>query len=510
MRTKTRTLVITLAFVSTLACRRDAPEAAPEADDGWAVTAWGERYEVFAETDPLVAGRAATSNAHATVLGDFSPLKAGAVSAVLKGADGREQRFRQTTPKRDGIFPVEIKPAGEGTFALAFVVEGPAGAEEIAAGTVKVGSAAAPGGLVEQPKEEAPGDISFLKEQQWRTEFGTAWVEEGTLRESVSGPAKVLPARGGEAVLTASVDAVVEAEPWPYRGQDVASGAAIFRLRPRAGDRSLPELTADAASLAAETDAARNRVGRLNDLVEAEAASQAELERAKATLAGLEARLTAARRSVSAVSGGPRSSGTSLEVRAPWAGRVADVAVSPGQSVAAATVLGRLVKPRPLWLELALRPEDAARLKQKPAGLNLRRPSAPEPLQIDARGVRLVAIAPEIDAKTATLASTLEIDRSASELPIGSTLEAEVVLGGERRGIVIPESALVDDAGVAVVYVQDSGEAFTRHEVRVLARQGTRALVSGLKPRQRLVTRGGAAVRRSALLSSGAPEGHVH
>ena len=40
--------------------------------------------------------------------------------------------------------------------------------------------------------------MSFLKEQQWRTEFATAPVREGTLAESVSGPAQVKPAAGGE------------------------------------------------------------------------------------------------------------------------------------------------------------------------------------------------------------------------------------------------------------------------------------------------------------------------
>jgi multidrug efflux pump subunit AcrA (membrane-fusion protein) len=142
--------------------------------------------------------------------------------------------------------------------------------------------------------------------------------------------------------------------------------------------------------------------------------------------------------------------------------------------------------------------------------LILRRASDAGPVEVEGRAVRLVAIAPEVDPRTATIAATLEVDRSASELPIGSAVEAEILLAGERRGIVVPQSALIDDAGVAVAYVQDSGESFSRREVRILARQGSRALVDGVRARERLVTRGGAAIRRSSLLSSGAPEGHVH
>lgn len=504
-----RRVLSSLALLLAVACRRgEAPPAGHEEDSSWAVTAWGERYEIFAETDGLVAGQAVTSNAHVTTLSDFSPLRSGVVVAILRGGAGAEQRFRQNQPKREGIFPVEIRPATQGVFQLFFAVEGPSGPEEIAAGRVQVGSADKPGGLVAQ-KEEPPGAISFLKEQQWRTEFATEWVAEGVLHDAVSGSGRVSAAGGGEVVLTASVDAVLASEPWPYRGLDVAAGGTVFTLRPRAGERGLPELTADVASLAAEAGTARSRVERLTELMRLEATSAAELERARAALAGIEARLSAARGGVAAAGGGG-AQGQTLAVRAPWSGRVAEVSVTPGQAVSAGTVLGRLVKPRPLWVEVALRPEDAARLKTAPSALNLRRTSADAPLEIAGRDVRLVATAPEVDPRTATIAATLQVDRGADELPIGSAVEAEVVLAGERRGIVVPESALVDDSGVTVAYVQDSGESFARRELRVLARQGARALVTGLAARERLVTRGGAAVRRSSLLSAGAPEGHVH
>ena len=74
----------------------------------------------------------------------------------------------------------------------------------------------------------------------------------------------------------------------------------------------------------------------------------------------------------------------------------------------------------------------------------------------------------------------------------------------------MPASALVDDGGVAVVYLQLSGESFVRQEVHVLERQGDRLLVDRLVPGQRLVERGGEAIRRSSLMASGEAQGHVH
>jgi len=509
------TVLVGLVSLAAFGCRTGEPGgegASHAAPEGWAVTAWGERYEIFAETDPLVAGASATSNAHVTILSGFAPLKEGTVSLVLRGAGGKEEVFRQEKPKRDGIYPIEVRPRAEGTFDLVFRIESAAGPEEVAAGRVTVGGAPSPGGLVAEAAPAAANGVSFLKEQQWRTEFATAWVREGALGESVEGPARVRPAAGGEVVLTAGMDATVAPSPWPHAGLDLAAGGTVFRLVPRVGDRSLPELHADVSSLEADADVARRRVERLTELLRVEATSPAELERARATLASLEARLASARGGV-ALATNPAASkdaATAIPVGAPWAGRVAEVSVSPGQTVAAGTPLGRLVRVRPLWIVVALRPEEATRVQAAPRRLFLKRSGQQAPIEIGARGVRLVSRSPEVDPRTASVDVILEVDRSASELPLGSAVEAEILLPGEKRGIVVPLAAVLDDSGTSVAYVQLEGESFARREVRVLGRLGNEALVDGLRPGERLVTQGAGAVRRSSLLSAGAPEGHVH
>ena len=492
---------------------REAPEVEP-----WSVTAWGEIYELFPETAPLVAGASSPSHTHVTILDGFAPLREGKVEAILRS--GSEEHAFAGQFKRDGIFEIALRPPREGEFELSFRITSAAGPEEVRAGKVKVGSAREPGGRGTPPgpptgttSDAETGEISFLKEQQWRTEFATAWVREGRVASVVRGTARVRPAAGGEVILTAPVDAVVARSPWPHQGLHVARGAAVFRLQP-SGDssRSLPALSGEAVALGAESAAATARVRRLEELLKAEAVSLAEVERARAVAAGFAARLEAARRDLAAAraarTGG--SSGATLPVLAPWSGIVAGVDVTPGQAVTSGTPLGRLVKATPIWLELALRPEDAARLTGRIEGVTVRRASDPQPLTIPAGDVRLVSRAAEIDPRTGTRAVLLEIRQDADTLPIGAVLEAEALLGGGAQGIVIPASALIDDGGTQVVYVQVSGEGFARREVRVTGRAGAEVAVEGLKAGERLVTRGGAAIRRASLLGAGAPEGHVH
>lgn len=490
-------------------------EAGPAEPEPWSVTTWGERYEIFPETAPLAAGSASSAHIHVTVLSDFSPLRQGSVTIVLRGPAG-EQSFAGTF-NRDGIVDVTIAPAREGVYDLFFRIDSAAGREEIPGGKVKVGNKDAPGGLAEEPPpphgavvSEDATETSFLKEQQWKTEFATTWVREGIVRRSLRGPARVQPAGGGEVVLTAPVDAVVTSQPWPHIGLAVARGGAVFRLMPSVDSaRSLAELSGDVGALQAEAAAARARATRLEGLLKVEAVSRAEVERAQAAAQAVESRLRAARQDLGSATAARtgRGGGAPLVVRAPWSGVVASVEVSPGQAVSAGTALGRLVKSGPLWLQVALRPEDAAGLGGSIEEVNIRAGTAPH---ATLRNVRFISRAPEIDRQTGAQNVILEAADAGPSLPVGSVTEVEIVMPGGEPGIVIPSSSLVDDGGTSVVYVQLSGEAFARREVRVIGRSGDEVTVEGLRAGERLVVRGGAAIRRASLLSTGAPEGHVH
>jgi membrane fusion protein (multidrug efflux system) len=516
-----RPLGLVAVAAVVLHCRAKQTEHTEAPTQTWSVTAWSEHFEVFSEVEPLVAARPASAHTHVTVLSDFSPLREGSVSAILRSVSGAEE-FAGVF-RRDGIFGIEIKPAREGEYGLSFRIKAKGIQEEVPAGRVRVGMQAAPGGLVAPPPTPAgtgpapssdAAAVSFLKEQQWKTSFATAWVQQGMVPAGVAGTARVRPPGGGEAMLTAPVDGAVAESPWPYVGAAFARGATVFRVVPGVTqERTLADLHAEVTQLEAELSAAENRLGRLQELLKVEATSRAEAERAQSVVTGLRARLAAARKNLSSAQsarGGGRGGRESLSVRAPWPSQVAAVLVSPGQVVSAGTTLGRLVRPRPVWLEIALRPEDATRLGARVETLVLRRAADAEPMTLAAKGIRVVGRSPELDPRTGTVTVVLEAPLSAAELPIGSTVAAEVLLGGGEAGIVVPESALVDDGSTLVGYVQLSGESFARRELRVRARRGGMVAVEGIHPGERLVTRGGAAIRRASLLTTGAPEGHVH
>ena len=521
MRATCIPVLLTVLLVAS-GCGRDTGQAHQEAEEesNWAVTAWGDAFEIFAETEPLEVGAPAMAFTHVTRLEDFSALTEGTVSLVIGDASGSGTTFSRDEITRPGIYSIDVVPVQAGEFDLFFLVDTMDGSEAIAAGRFVVGEAGSPGGLIAPAPatlsaEAASGtaDISFLKEQQWRTEFATSRVESGGLSESVRGPGRVRPAAGGEVLLTSPMAGLVNSRPWPYTGQEVRQGATVFRVTPRvAAGRSLAVLESDVAGLEAELDAARRRLERLEELLELGATSRRELEEAQARVTVLEGRYSSAQRDLATTQAGRRGGSEISEilaVTAPFTGRIASIDVTPGQAVGAEIPLCHLVRESPLWIEVALRPEVAAGMPA-PEGLDLRLPNRQAPMTFRGDSFRLVSTAPAVDRETRTVTVLFEIAAGVDELPIGTPVEAEILLPGEREGTVIPDSALVDDGGVTIVYLQVGGESFARREVRVLARQAGRALVEGIPPGAVLVYRGGNAIRRATLVASDVGEGHVH
>ena len=504
-----------------LACGTAPPAEPPPADgETWSVTAWGERFEVFPEVDALVAGQTAEAHTHVTRLADFTPVVDGRVEIVLVDASG-EQVFGADQVLRPGIFDIEVTPRQAGDADVLFRIHDAEGTEEIRGGRVRVGTADAPGGLLDASSPPAGSDggepISFLKEQQWQSSFATAWVEEGRLAESVAGLATFRPPAGGESTVTAQVDGVVQppgaSTAWPFVGRYVERDSPLFRVVPLvAPERSLATLEAELETLATELESALARRSRLEELLALEATSGRELEEARVRVLTLEARHRAAERDLesarSSREGGADGAGISL--RAAFSGRIAAVSTTPGATVAAGDSLARLVRTDVVWIEVALPPQGARRLAASGVrGLVLEDPES-EPVRVE-EGLSLVSVAPEVSPRTGTVTVLLQAPGlGGAGFALGSTVAAQILLAEEETGIVVPESALVDDGGVPVVFLQLSGESFVRQRVNVLERQGDRARVERLAPGQRLVTRGGDAIRRSSLMASGEAEGHVH
>jgi RND family efflux transporter MFP subunit len=489
-----RVLLFALLFVAASGCREATPDDAGTELPGGAVTVWTSASELFMEHPALFSGTPSRFNVHVTDLRDFSALRTGKVTLRFTRRDGAERvEASQEAPRSPGIYGLEATFPSGGTWDLTVEVSGSQLTDRIEVPGLVVTEDGEDPAAVEEPPT---GEISFLKEQQWKTPgFRTEAAVAGRMAAMVEATGEIVPAPDRIAIVAAPVDGILDAasvSAAPVVGQAVAAGAPLATLLPALGESG-----AALADAQARLREAEGEYGRASRLVAAEAAPQRRLleaevarDRARQALAGL---------------GGGMENGR-LVVRSPLRGIVAERQVVAGGRARAGEPLFTILDPSVIWVRArvpaatvsAIRAQGAARFRYEGAG-DWRETGRP------------VSVAPLLDSLSRTLTLAWEVTNPSGAIPIGATATVAIPLSGEVEGVRIPGSAIIEEDGVPVVYVQAAGEAFTRRIVQVGARAGGQAVVTdGLRSGERVVSGAAYQVRLASLGSSVPAHGHEH
>lgn len=497
----------------TASCRGPAPEPVVEPEvEPLAVTRWTAKTELFAEYPPLVVGQTSRFAIHLTRLDTYKALTAGRVEVHLTGGTGSAEVFSADAPSRPGIFGVDVTPTREGPREMAIVLRLPGLDDEHRVGAVTVYRDQTTALAAPLPDEPAAESISFLKEQQWALDFGTAVVGVAPVRESVRVPAVVVARPGGAADVTAPLDGRLAHVADLLPGAAVTAGQELARVQPPpSAPAELPQIRqAQAEAVTALQLALRDRE-RAERLVSAGAAPQKRLDEARAAEEQAQARVTGAEARLaqyqSARTAGVGASDDGLFVlRSPVSGVVAERTATNGANVSAGTVLFRVVDARQVQVAGQVREADLSRARQaKAAELEVPGQASRVPAG------RLASLGRVLDPATRTVPITFALDNGAVGLAVGQAVFLHLLFDEAPSHPVVPASALVDDAGRPIVFVQREGEAFERRPVTLGARSGSVVQVtSGVKVGERVVTTGAYLVRLASLSTQVPSHGHVH
>lgn len=471
------------------------------------ITHFTDRTELFVEFPRLVVGEQSAFAAHLTTLADFRALAAAKVSVVLAGGGQPDEVFSNDTPSQPGIFrPVATpKHGGEREMVIEVATAQFTVRHELGPVTVYADrkSADAAGG-----EHEDEGGIGFTKEQQWKVDFATAEVVKRELRPAVAATGQLRARPDGEALLTAPAASQVQpAGRFPQLGQAVKKGELLAYLTPRlGGDTDLAGLQAGASKAKVELDLAERELARIESLFKDEAVAQKRVESARAAAASARAEHEAASRRL-----GQYSGGGGIPLRAPVSGILADVRVSPGAFAPEGTLLFHIADRKSLWLELRVPEAEAAKLTT-PSGTSFRVDGIAESFDIVAgKNGKLVAVGGAVDAQTRSVPVILEFAQPDERLRLGMAVRAQLFAGAPRTAVAVPAAAVLDENGIAVVFVMTGGESFERRPVRVGVRDGDWIeVVEGLEPGQRVVSRGAYLVKLAAANTGQIGHGHAH
>jgi RND family efflux transporter MFP subunit len=480
-----------------------------------ALTLFSDRTELFAELPPLVLGDPSELLVHLTRLADFKPVTEGEVKVTLSAGGSADESFVSPAPARPGLYRVKVTPAvsGERRVRIALTAPDLQDSHDLGVLSVHPDHEAAEAAAGAEPPDPA-GGVTLLKEQQWRSDFGTAVAAQRLLRGSVPATGLLRPSADGEAHVTTPIDGHLRPAPegFPYTGMPVAAGQIIAYLVPQlGGDTDVAGLELGVTRATSARDLTRQERERLDALWQQRSIPYREVLQARSAEEVANAELAAASKRLAQVKRTPEGEGAGVPVRAPIAGVVARVEVAPGGFVEEGDRLFHLVDAERLWLEARVAEADIGLIRQ-PQGVWFRAQGFESVFEVSTQnGARLVAFGALVDPESRTVPVIFEFPRPDPRLRIGQSVTARVFTGEEQDALVVPAGALVNDAGADVVYVQTGGERFERRLVRTGLRDGEHvAIAEGLAAGERVVTRGAYLVHLAAGAPAEAGHGHAH
>lgn len=456
-----------------------------------AVTRWTDSMELFMEYPEMVAMRSGRFIIHLTELDGFQPVREGRVTLTFTASDGSREERSADSLLREGIFAPDIGLTEPGVYRFDLVYEGRGVSSTFRIPDLRVHAAASD---IHGHGEHDDGAITFVKEQQWKIPFATAAAVEGELKRSVWAIGQVLPAPTAYIEITAPIDGIVQVsseDDLALPGAHVARGDVVARIA--------PPLQGDGwtAARLALSQAQRN-YERARRLREQDAISVREFEEA-------ENAYLARRAGHERLAGGGEAG--LLSLTAPIDGQVIDWRVKPGQRLQAGDHLMAIADPSIVWLRVNVYESDFRGLGT-PVGAWIN--SGDEGWVVPPAAMKVLTSGGALDPVTRTVPILLEIANADGRLTINESTPVELYADDGAIATTVPRSALYEDEGLDIVFVQTGGESFAKRVVELGPAFGDRVgILAGVEPGERVVVRGGYHVKLAATTAE-IGHGHAH
>lgn len=563
-------LILTIALMSGCSrSKQDTHAVEKHESESIQLTAYSAKSEVFMEFAEPVAGEKAAFLVHLTRLADWKPVTEGPLKLVFTPAGGAPVSFTVPAPARPGIYQTELTLATAGEYSLAIIPEGNGFADTIIIPEVHVinkGEAHAAhsdekhaahdgkeaghgkdekgGKQTESAHKESGhgkeehaedghddhdhetkkahhddeaseviigtggGTISFLKEQQWTTEFMSRPAERKDLATYFSTMGELAPVSNAEAIVSAPLAGIISgSRPLPLIGKKVSKGEIIVFIEPPIRQEGgIGQLTASHAEAKNRVTLAQKEYDRAKRLYDAKIAPQKRVEEAELSLASAKAALEPLEKALESIKGDAGNG--RIAVRATVSGTVVEINAANGKGIEAGQPILRIVNTGTLWLKANLPASDASK-----AALASGATFTVAGLEGEFRPSRLVTVSDMLDPQTRTLPVIFEVPNPAARLKVGMFANVAIRTGEAKNALAVPKEALVEDEGRWFVFVQTAGEAFERREVKLGAQdKGYAQVVEGLKANDRVVSKGAYYVKLAATAGKGIDPhaGHAH
>jgi membrane fusion protein, heavy metal efflux system len=487
-------------FVSS--CGQHALDSSEQEVPTIAITQWTDKMEIFMEYETPVKSNAIKFIVHLTKLTDFKAITAGELILTFIHENGERILVKNNELLREGIFtPIAtFEISGTYNFKIEYSSDDVAESFDIGEFIVHQSQAEIPA-----EKEDANGGISFLKEQQWKTDFKTELSRKLNIHSSIIAMGEIMPRQQSYVEIVSPADGVLNIQ---HNKTMVNPGSFINR-----GQVALilsPPVNAANSWIewVLEYERSKGEFERAQNLLKKQSISVSDFEKIKYNYLIQKAKYSAflaEENSKNELSFDLKKN--TLKIKAPIDGSVSDISVFPGQKVMAGQKLMTIIDPELVWLKINLFEKDYYQIGQFP-GASLTIPGLDSLIVLDKTNFNVVSKGNFIDKQTGSIPLLVEIKNPSGVLKINQAVQVELYTTAHQEELCIPKPAIYDDDGRKIVFVHIEGETFEKRIVTTGGSyQGWVAILNGIEEGERVVTEGGYQVK---LASTSAAIGHPH
>ncbi len=461
-------------------------------------TVYTEKTELFAEFRSPVVGDTLKIGAHFTNTGElFTAITGGTITLSLI-TDGKTVSQPANVSSSPGIFRYAIIPSNAGLGKLVFEVQSKGNTDRVVIDSIYIypDKKAA---LASKKEELKGGDISYLKEQAWKTEFSNMLLVPQNFHEVIKTTGEILPAQGDEMVVTANADGIVTfSGNKAIVGTSVRAGETIFTI----SGGNLTSGNTETRYMQAKTayEKAKSEYERSLELVKDNIVSQKDFQEIKARYETEQANYNNLARNYQ--SGGQKAA-------SPISGFIKNVMVTEGQYVTVGQPLANVSQNRRLVLKADVSQKYFSKLPQITSA-NFKTAFDNKTYNIESMNGSLLSYGKSNDANTLFIPVTFSFDNKGEIVP-GSIADVFLKLKPFADALIIPVSALIEEQGVFFAYVQTAGESFVKRELKLGGSDGINVQVlAGLHEGERVVNKGAYQIKLASASGAIPAHGHAH
>ena len=342
--------------------------------------------------------------------------------------------------------------------------------------------------------------ITFSVEQQNKINFEVVEVVTEPLYQIIRTSAQVVPAQEGEKILTATTSGIVNFENKDIvKGLDVKSGQILFSIDN--GNMADDNLSTRRQEIEAEYQKAKSNYERKQALAEDKIISESELVDAKTEY------LIAKKHYENMNQNFPQ--GKTLH-RASITGSISEIMVPNNSFVEAGQPIMTLAQNDRLYVRADLQSKYYPVLKDIKTA-NIKTLNDGQVYTLEELSGRLLSYGKTTDISNPLIPVTFEIKNNGIIIP-GSFVEMFITAESDKMGIMLPNSAIVEEMGIYCVFVQTCTDSFEKRIITKGVTDGQHTqILNGIKAGEKVVSKGAINVKLaqgSAALDPHA--GHVH